>query len=874
MVSKSNVVYFLVFYILKFVSARSFTVVLDTTGSMKFEIEEVQTYIPDVVDILKNTTEFNNYVLVTFNDAEYVPPPLITQNPNQLMDNLNNLRVIGGSECPEDSLSAIEKALEISEPESKIYLFTDGNAKYIDKLGDIKKLCRDTGSQVVIFLSGTCSDRDPGGVGYVDVYYDIARSCSGTVFNIAAVNIRKAFKYIKDMVKTDYNDIVNHDAFTGYQQFSFVIDAVTTDVLIALSGDYPVLSISDEEGYSPVMDKMVDTRQSLVVRLSNLKAGTYKANARAQGQTYVTFYKRNRLIFEYGFCTRLPNSLKETSLRPIPGWNNYILVAMPETEGLKVHQLEMEFIGSDRKKRIILEAHPSLKGFYIASLLIEPGKPFKMTIIAKDITTYNDIKGTTSIIEIQSPNQEAKWSSPTSEIIQPATNLINYGANATVACKVVGFPKPTIEWEDDDGNSLTSEDVLLEIPSIHLSYAKIENMSSNFTLYCKCKNANGSDMSSLPMFVKRTYHFDVIQSPTDQAVEYATEGKLYCEVDAYPEAEIIWRRNGITLEDSNNVELNSEDKALIIKNMTLGDEGKYTCEVSNEANRKELSAIVTISGIEPPQVKLPDELIRTPEDLVEVNCSIEQGYPVPNVTWEFRSNDYEEFGEIPYDADVENNILRISSAKIEHNGEYKCIAVNMLGEHSSTVSLKIQYAPKITDSDDSSVEVTQGDEVELPCEVDAIPDASVRWELYQDDVIINLDDRHTTDDKHTHKFTAQWKDSGNYHCIAQNDMGSVEKHIKVNVLVPPFIQEESKDVTLRTGSSVAFNCYVDIYGNPAPTTVWEFINVDSVKTVLKRGNSNTTLYLNNVSKANEGLYLCIVRNKVSFDRIRINVTVH
>ncbi|RVE44351.1 hypothetical protein evm_011013 [Chilo suppressalis] len=88
------------------------------------------------------------------------------------------------------------------------------------------------------------------------------------------------------------------------------------------------------------------------------------------------------------------------------------------------------------------------------------------------------------------------------------------------------------------------------------------------------------------------------------------------------------------------------------------------------------------------------------------------------------------------------------------------------------------------------------------------------------------------------------------------------------------LEEESKDVTLRTGSSVAFNCYVDIYGNPAPTTVWEFINVDSVKTVLKRGNSNTTLYLNNVSKANEGLYLCIVRNKVSFDRIRINVTVH
>lgn len=48
--------------------------------------------------------------------------------------------------------------------------------------------------------------------------------------------------------------------------------------------------------------------------------------------------------------------------------------------------------------------------------------------------------------------------------------------------------------------------------------------------------------------------------------------------------------------------------------------------------------------------------------------------------------------------------------------------------------------------------VKEGDNVELPCDVTASPEAVVRWEMSQDDVIIPLDQRHVTDDQNTHRY--------------------------------------------------------------------------------------------------------------------------
>lgn len=42
-------------------------------------------------------------------------------------------------------------------------------------------------------------------------------------------------------------------------------------------------------------------------------------------------------------------------------------------------------------------------------------------------------------------------------IINEEKEIVEYGGNLTIACKVHGHPKPKIQWKDENGQLLTSE---------------------------------------------------------------------------------------------------------------------------------------------------------------------------------------------------------------------------------------------------------------------------------------------------------------------------------------------------------------------------------------------------------------------------------
>ncbi|KAJ8728638.1 hypothetical protein PYW07_006334 [Mythimna separata] len=837
---------------------------------MQEELDVIKLNLPTALSTSSNT-DITNYVLVPFNDPD-VGEPTVVLTLRELLSSLNAVTASGGHECPENVLAGVEKALQISKPQSNIFVFTDAYAKDVDKLGSIENLCRSTRSQVVIFLSGFCLSQSSPAVSE-QVYYDVAKACSGAVIHFDPATLRQAFKYIKEVINVEWTDVIGYDTFTEYKELSFTVDSFTKTVLLVVSGDSPRLELSTPDSSDGTVENILDTRRTQVFRLKQPSIGEHIAKIRCRNKTSVVLYKRYELPLRFGFSTMLPRSMSETSRRPMPGRNNKILIDASQSN-ITLEAIEMRIANEKQKTSLVFEETHST-GVYLTDTFIEPDKVFCIWVKGYDTSTNEEINGLSeNFIPQKGLATDSRWTNPQSEMLD-ADPLIDFGKNATFACKVTAYPEPNVLWEDDNGTTYSSETVLLEIPSLYISYVSIDNVTVNSTIYCKSKNSEGEDSHSLNVYVNRPYIFDVIQKPSDQTIEYGSEGKLYCEVSAYPPAETKWFHNDTEVTPSDDLQVDLETNSLWIKNMTVSHIGEYKCELTNEANSQTYSAFVTISGIEAPQIEVDNTNVTLKlGDWSYLECRIIKGKPEPVIAWTFKSENGFEFGSLPDGVAADDGKLKIASAQSEHKGVYRCDATNIEGHHSADVTVQLQYAPSISnDAESRVVTVKEEDDVVLPCEVDAAPAASVRWEMSQGDVIMTLDARHTTDHRNSHRFKALWKDSGNYHCIAENNIGKAQKTIEVNVLVAPYIEApKHKTVVARTGDNVALPCNV-LFGNPVPSTKWEFIAPDSHTKVLNRSNSSNLLYLNNVSYINEGSYLCIADNDVGTDSINIYVKI-
>ncbi|KPJ14782.1 Hemicentin-1 [Papilio machaon] len=831
---------------------------------MREEIDIIKSNIESVVKT--PLFDIDNYILVPFDDPG-CGPPIILKTLSKLVEVVNIVEVSGGNECPENSLPAIEQALTASKPNSMIFVFTDGYASNNSKLNSIENLCRSTNSQVIILLSGKCV---PSGtktvVGTIDAYFDVAKACSGSVIQLQLNNFRQVFRMIKEISKTDWTEIVANKV--GPEQFTISIDGYTKDVVMTVTGEYPNLEILDDNGQTPVIDRIVNTLHSKVIRLISPSVGIYTVKIFCQGKTLVTIYKRREVNFRLGFSPKLARSMKETTNLPLPGKINYISIAIAEIT-IELKSIYIKLNGRHVKKVDVEIVDRSL-GLYSAQEYFEPETSFKITIYGHD-QSYQVIKGSTGTLTTQKLIQELQFQRPKIEWIEPKVALVEYKANITLACKVSGYPKPNISWSDDTGHIFPSEDALLETRSVFISYAYIDRITENSTIHCKAESSEGEDTLTMYLYVNRSLTFEVIEYPQDATFEYSKEGQLFCKVDAYPDASIQWYHNDSLVENSDNLEIISDQSMLLLKNMTPQLTGEYRCEISNNVQNASYTAIVDISGVEIPEIELKDsELVLRLDDWVNVECTINKGKPAPKVNWKFKTeNGYE---EIPEGVSAEENHLKIPSVKTEHIGIYKCEAENIFGSDSKGLLIKVEYPPKIKFYDKLKI-VRLDEDVELSCEVDAIPKAEVKWEKKQDDIIIPLDSRHETDEWNTLRFTASSIDSGNYYCIAENYLGRAERIVTLNVLVPPYIDPPPrKIVTIRAGESITLQCHVH-YGHPVPSTKWEFIALNSTLTTLLRGSSINDLTLNNVSKSYEGSYICLAENMAGSDTIKIDLKI-
>ncbi|XP_041969391.1 hemicentin-2-like [Aricia agestis] len=853
----------IIFFFIPFVVAdKSLTIVLDVSASMREELHSIQ---DSVYQILKSITNknINNYILVPFADPN-VGTIISSSTSDGLVDALRTLELKWEGNCPEITVTAIKKALEASKPESYIYVFTDAQAKDSNLVDNVKRLCRTRLSQVFIFLSGTCPESEFTD----DVYYEIVKSCNGSIFHLNSRSFHQAFFFMKDLSNVDWTEVISSDSFERSKNFTVSIDVYTENLIAEVSCLSPQFEILNDAKVRPTLRTIMRTHQSLVVNVQP-QVGNYNIEINCDGKATAILYRRKTIKFEYGFSPKRPRFLMETSSKPLHNAAANILLILPEHYNAEIISVIIQ--RSDQDTKIIKHENIDEDGQkYVAEYTFAPGFTYNILIFCKDRETGVIVTGQSDTISPQKSVFPNKLVFPSAENTMTGPILINYGSKFYLSCKVIGYPEPEIWWEDDHGVKLSSEQALLETPFVYISYLTIDNAAKNSTVYCKSKNLGGENELLLEYYVNRTYSFNVIKKPSDTTITYDNEGKLFCEVDAYPEATTKWYHNNTVVENSENVEVIPDEHMLRINRMSLDDAGEYKCEVSNEVESRTFSASAYITGLDLPQIEIGNtEVILTPGDKTEVTCSVVKGTPVPEVVWKYKKSINSDSGDLPKGVSLESNTIQIESATVKHGGIYVCEATNTLGIDTTEVTVKVQYAPVIKNGDEVKI-VRNGQAVALACDVDAVPSAEVHWDLYQDDVIIAFDDRHHTDKDNTHHFIASPSDSGMYHCTAENSMGSAVRTVTINVYVKPFINPLPPRMRVRSGQSTTISC--NVKGNPMPTTQIEFTDKNLSKTLLLRDNNSTgklDYFIKKVTKENEGTYECFSQSVAGIDSVTV-----
>ncbi|XP_073439014.1 hemicentin-1 [Dendrobates tinctorius] len=840
--------------------ASTLAFVFDVTGSMYDDLVQVIEGASKILEtsLSRPKKPLYNFALVPFHDPE-IGPVTITTDPETFKNELKELYVQGGGDCPEMSVGAIKIALEISLPGSFIYVFTDARSKDYQLANDVLQLIQQKQSQVVFVLTGDCDDRSH--VGY-KIYEEIASTSSGQVFHLDKKQVNEVLKWVEEAVQASKVHLVSTDHLGGaLHTWEIPLDPSLREVTVSLSGPSPDIELYDPVGKQikpeTGLNELLNIFNSAkVLNIKEPAAGTWKIKPSSNGRHSVRITGVSTIDFRAGFSNKPTLDFSKTSSRPIQGIPTFVLL---NTTGLhhpaRLDYLELLSTSGLLLKTIPIKYYPDRIPYEIwnVTAFIPPKEPFFLRITGYDKDDYLFQRASSVSFSNIVPGPP--------KVSMPKVTPGYYLQPGRIMCYVESLIPVSVHFRKN-GIRLGIEQNFQE--SIETSW-EIANVSSYDEGYYECFAVSTAGSARAQTFLDVNEPPPVLKSSSNVTVIIGAEAILSCDVISTVHYNLTWWRQAhdLRLVNAPGTQVLS-DNSLKIISANISDAGEYVCSASNEGGTTTVTSHLIVQ--DPPKVIVdPKNVSFTKGSGIKLKCLV-TGYPAPQLVWT-HNEIFVRFST--RHILTQDGTFFIKNAMEKDSGVYTCLAANAAGTDKQSSVLVYIEAPVVTVLKKEMM-VAVNTETTMECKATGVPQPHIDW--FKGDLQISASSLMSIEN-HLGTLTiknTKHTDAGDYICVASNEAGKASGQVSLNVGSAPVFIQIPDDIATDIGSDVTLSCTAQ--GIPEPKIKWKKLNITSASAKPLMYNQKTgKLQINSLWVGDNGTYVCEAENR--FGKVQSQVII-
>ncbi|XP_048088194.1 LOW QUALITY PROTEIN: matrix-remodeling-associated protein 5 [Alosa alosa] len=469
--------------------------------------------------------------------------------------------------------------------------------------------------------------------------------------------------------------------------------------------------------------------------------------------------------------------------------------------------------------------------------------------------------------------------------------------DVTLPCQATGSPKPTISWKRVSTGATIQAGIKYEE-----SLGKFEVFQNGTFVVrslqpedegqylCSAQNIFGAAHSVVTLLVVAQTPKIVNPPSRDFSVYLGKSINLHCIALGKPKAHISWILPDRTLLQevgTNAIGSLFANGTLNIPSVILSNQGYYKCIASNAAGEDTITYNINIiSSLPTINEEAIESLAISIGTSIYANCTA-MGRPQPVIKWILPDGTSlkptqllkQRFFVFP------NGTLYIKSASVTDGGKYECTATNAVGSVKRLFLLDTKqnsYLPKKQQQQQHNVSAMYGSKIYLHCSYPAtiwrLPSKTLLSHHYSPERFITAFPNGTL---RIQQLTG--KLAGTYMCISQKSNGEDIQYFQVEVFMkaPKIENTQVPQRSVIHGKKLQMDCLTS--GVPNPEVSWSLPDGTVANSAFQSHDnrshshyvtfSNGTLLLKQISKKDEGDYICYAKNALGEDEMKVSVRV-